>query len=276
MAEPKKKSPARKKDGARKSGGQAKKAKAPGRMKRYAGFAACALSVAAIGGILVNALILQKSRHPAPLFSQATPVKRAPVESPAPRAHSVAVPASEPTPPAPPPERAMLDKLAAKEASPSGSAAPPAPMASKPKDEIALLLMGKQPEAKKPAASQAVKHEVPASHESAHSVMAPKAEAAKPVHKAPEAARQEGVHQEIAHQEPVHKEQAKQDPSKSIYAAQRALVKLGFVLKPDGVANESTKQAIARYEQDHKLPVHGVVTPQLLHRLEVEAGIKAQ
>ena len=46
-------------------------------------------------------------------------------------------------------------------------------------------------------------------------------------------------------------------PSKAVLKAQRALVRLGFVLKADGVAGEATRKAIARYERDHGLPVHG-------------------
>jgi len=61
-------------------------------------------------------------------------------------------------------------------------------------------------------------------------------------------------------------------PSKLVLAAQRALVKLGFVLKPDGVAGATTRQAIERYERDHGLPVHGDLTPALLRQLSAEAG----
>ena len=59
---------------------------------------------------------------------------------------------------------------------------------------------------------------------------------------------------------------------KSVLAAQRALVKLGFVLNPDGVAGAATRQAIERYERDHGLPVHGKVTPALSRQLSAEMG----
>ena len=60
--------------------------------------------------------------------------------------------------------------------------------------------------------------------------------------------------------------------SKSVLAAQRALVKLGFVLNPDGVAGAATRQAIERYERDHGLPVHGKVTPALMRQMSAETG----
>ena len=61
-------------------------------------------------------------------------------------------------------------------------------------------------------------------------------------------------------------------PSKLVLAAQRALIKLGFVLNPDGVAGATTRQAIERYERDHGLPVHGVITPALMRQLSAEMG----
>jgi len=48
---------------------------------------------------------------------------------------------------------------------------------------------------------------------------------------------------------------------------------LGFVLKPDGVAGATTRQAIERYERDRKLPVRGELTPALLRRLGAESGV---
>lgn len=63
------------------------------------------------------------------------------------------------------------------------------------------------------------------------------------------------------------------EPSKTVRAAQRALVKLGFVLEADGVAGAATRRAIERYERERGLPVKGELTPKILHRLKVESGI---
>lgn len=65
-------------------------------------------------------------------------------------------------------------------------------------------------------------------------------------------------------------------PSKSVLAAQRALVKLGFVLNPNGVAGETTRRAIESYERDHGLPVRGKITPALLRQLRTETGITGE
>ncbi len=65
-------------------------------------------------------------------------------------------------------------------------------------------------------------------------------------------------------------------PSKLVRAVQRALVKLGFVIKPDGVAGESTRRAIESYERDHGLPVRGELTPALMRQLSTETGIAVE
>jgi hypothetical protein len=62
-------------------------------------------------------------------------------------------------------------------------------------------------------------------------------------------------------------------PNRRIAAAQRALVKLGFVLEADGVAGAATRKAIERYERDRGLPARGVPSPELLRRLGSESGI---
>jgi len=61
-------------------------------------------------------------------------------------------------------------------------------------------------------------------------------------------------------------------PSNLVLAAQRALVKLGFVLNPDGVAGATTRQAIERYERDHGLPIRGDLSRAIMRRLSAETG----
>lgn len=62
-------------------------------------------------------------------------------------------------------------------------------------------------------------------------------------------------------------------PSKSVLAAQRALQKLGFVLKPDGLAGAATRQAIKQFERARGLPIRGELTPALVRQLTAEAGL---
>jgi hypothetical protein len=45
------------------------------------------------------------------------------------------------------------------------------------------------------------------------------------------------------------------------------------VLKPDGVAGLTTRQAIERYERDRGRPVHGALTPALSRQLSAESGV---
>lgn len=194
--------------------------------RRYLGILASALCAATIAGILINALTLQKARHPAPLFARAAPppaVKEPSIAEtiprPAPRPSSNAA-AANPTNDKPPVEKSQADQAAADRAGSGRAHAPPAEaVEAAQQDPISQLL-------KTPATTREEK---------------PTAAAAQ---------------------------------SKSaIAAAQRALMKLGFVLKPDGVAGATTRQAIERYERDRGLPAHGDLTPRLLRRLSAESGI---
>ena len=56
-------------------------------------------------------------------------------------------------------------------------------------------------------------------------------------------------------------------------AAQKALLKLGFVLKPDGVFGGTTRQAIERFERDQGMPVKGDLTPRIMRMLAAESGV---
>lgn len=153
----------------------------------YVGAAFSAL----LAGIGVNALLLQRERHPAPLFAQArrhvlpapknVPAVRAPVlENPAPAASASAQ--------APPP------KL-------EGEGEPP----TRPLDQIGELLRG----------------------------------------------------------EP--------HGDRMVQAAQGALAKLGYPVKPDGVEGTATEQALREFERAHRLPVTADVTPHLLKQLTAAA-----
>ncbi|MGH7248936.1 MAG: peptidoglycan-binding domain-containing protein, partial [Pseudomonadota bacterium] len=185
---------------------------------RYLRILATGFFVATAAAIVLNALVWQRTRHPAPLFARAAP----------------AVPANEPTiaglipVPRPPPQPAVapiqardnpvekppLEMPAGGHPRPTRIDSPP------PRDEISQFLQA-------PPARPRAKPAAPAAH------------------------------------------------SKSVLAAQRALVKLGFVLNPDGVAGAATRHAIERYERDHGLPVRGEVTPALMRQMRAETGSAA-
>ncbi len=194
--------------------------------RRYIGVIASALCVAAVAGIAINALSLQKRRHPAPLFARAAPTPPlkepavaeslpAPIPVPAPRPQTAA--ASQPNErPLEKPQTASSPGEKAAPAHAASGALGADPVEARPQDPISQLLQANARE--------------------------------------PQSAPSPG-------------------PSKTVLAAQRALVKLGYVLKADGVAGATTRQAIERYERDHKRPVDGKLTPALLRQLSAEAGV---
>jgi peptidoglycan hydrolase-like protein with peptidoglycan-binding domain len=64
------------------------------------------------------------------------------------------------------------------------------------------------------------------------------------------------------------------EPStETVAAAQRALVRLGFVLRADGVWGASSKKAIELFEHDHGLPADGNLSPRVTKQLSQLSGI---
>lgn len=62
-------------------------------------------------------------------------------------------------------------------------------------------------------------------------------------------------------------------PSESVRTAQKALMKLGYVVRPNGVIDAATRQAVERYQKDNKLQVKGELTPKLMKELAAKAGM---
>ena len=160
-------------------------------------YVACAV-FAVITGIGVNALVLQRERHPAPLFAPAAmavpPAPPASGSAPTSQSAGVAGVASAPAPiPVPPAARAA----AAGEASSS----PRVP------DPIAEVLRGE-----------------------------PRAEGAR-----------------------------------LTLAAQNALVKLGYAVKPDGSEGSATQEALRDFERAHGLPLTTEIGPRLVRQIKSAA-----
>jgi peptidoglycan hydrolase-like protein with peptidoglycan-binding domain len=62
-------------------------------------------------------------------------------------------------------------------------------------------------------------------------------------------------------------------PSQRIQAIQRVLSEYGYgQLKPSGVLDDATTQAIERFEREHKLPVSGRISDKLVGALGAMAG----
>ncbi len=151
-----------------------------------------ALAVALVG-IGVNALLLQRERHPAPLFGSAPAARPAPAPAPA-----LAV--------APPPRLASVEHDASPAPAPAAlPPARPAAAASSPSspDPIAALLAG----------------------------------------------------------------EARSDGSHLVLAAQTALMKLGYTVKPDGNEGAATEQALRDFERAHGLSPSTEITERLVKQL---------
>lgn len=204
----------------RKPGKAAQKSSPTGVMRIIRAYPAATLGViggaALICGILVNALVLQTQRHPAPLFAAPAPHQTAPASvSPAPVLPAPATPAVVPQPA---PRPANLAPVVAEKPAPA-----------------------QRPAAREPAAREAA--EAP-----------PRGDAIASLLRAG-AAPQGG------------------EASRTVQGAQRALVKLGFVLRADGVMGGTTRQAIERFERDRGLPVRGDLTPKIIKMLSAESGV---
>lgn len=66
------------------------------------------------------------------------------------------------------------------------------------------------------------------------------------------------------------------DPGDTILAGQRALARLGYSVKVDGVMGTGTRQAIERFEHDKRLPVTGEFNARTLRELSSASGIAVQ
>jgi hypothetical protein len=197
------------------------------------------LSIAAVAaiGVPMNALFFQDGRHPAPLFS---------TQPPAP------VTAAAPKPPARPaaieaarlardedltPRRAAKDAIA---------------------DKIEKLDGGKSADATKSAAA---KPETPRTTDKKRDAigMLLLGEAPRPAASAEKTDR--------AASEKAASGDKSASVDKNVLYAQRSLLKLGYVVRPDGVLSSATRQALQKFERDSGLPAKGQVTPKLLRQL---------
>lgn len=200
-------------------------------------------AVAAIG-VPMNALFFQEGRHPAPLFSVRS--SSAVVIAPRPPARPAAIETARTEPEAraqarPAPKDLIASKLenldskALETGKTEPAKADTSRAAAKTRDAIGLLILSKTP----PAAS------------------AEKAE------KAPSADRAETA--------PSPEKPASVD--KSVLYAQRALLRLGYVVRADGVLTTATRRTLEKFERDAGLPAKGKITPQLLKQLATLSGL---
>lgn len=223
----------------------------------YPNRVAAALLIIVLIAIMFNALVLQRSPHPAPLFGRTIAL---------PPSRPAAQTASQPPVPVERPTRELAREPAAASE----------PEAAKPaRDPIADLL--KTGGAPHPAVVNMHHHANPEAASEAKPApsrdpISQLLKAQSPASESGRETRQESARQETARQEAAKQEAGKQEPSRTVASAQRALVKLGFVLKPDGVNGAATRQAIEQFERDHGLPVKGELTPKVLRELAARSG----
>jgi hypothetical protein len=214
------------------------------RAAAYPNRVAAALLIGVLIAIVVNALALQQSRHPAPLFGRTIQMP----STPAPTQSSGATP------------------LPVERPEPAAAAASSESEAQKPttRDPIAQLLKG---------GSNMQLHQPPASVSlRKHAGQAPLATETKPLPPSRDQISEllKTNASQTSGSAPVA---APVEANKTVLAAQRALVKLGFVLKPDGVNGAATRQALEQFERDHNLPLKDELTPKILHELAAQSGL---
>lgn len=190
-----------------------------------------------LGVVVVNALVWQKSPHPAPLFAHTMPVEpaieaKSTIESKTVKARIEPVPVPVPEP------------------APVSTAVTQPAVSPQPAEKAPMMLHGRDPMAEAaslPSQKPATGHDPIAQILKSNTSSQPKAAASQPI-----------------------------DSSRSILAAQRALMKLGYVVKPDGAAGPAFRQALELFERDRNLPIRGTLSPKVIHELSAQSGISVE
>jgi hypothetical protein len=61
-----------------------------------------------------------------------------------------------------------------------------------------------------------------------------------------------------------------------ILLLQKALLKLGYVVRPDGNMGATTRQAIEKFERERGWPARGELTPRVLREISVRSGLSLE
>jgi peptidoglycan hydrolase-like protein with peptidoglycan-binding domain len=223
---------------------------------------ALALAGVAVCGILVNALFLQKGRHPAPIFS----AKPAAAPQPAVSAPVVAaMPRPRPSEPealkveAPPvkadalPARSRLELIAEiqKELGKRGFYDGAADGVHGPKTEAAIRDFEQQ---------TGLRHAGGPDEQLLRAIAQSNAKAKSAA--TASAPRHDPIAELIA-----------PSPQKRILAVQRALSDFGYgQIKPTGTLDAPTQDAIGQFERAKRMPVTGQISPRLLRELSATTG----
>jgi peptidoglycan hydrolase-like protein with peptidoglycan-binding domain len=61
-----------------------------------------------------------------------------------------------------------------------------------------------------------------------------------------------------------------------ILLVQKALMKLGYVVRPDGIIGATTRQAIEKFERERGWQPHGELTPRILREISLKSGLSLE
>jgi hypothetical protein len=61
-----------------------------------------------------------------------------------------------------------------------------------------------------------------------------------------------------------------------ILLVQKALMKLGYVVRPDGIIGATTRQAIEKFERERGWQPHGELTPKVLREISLKSGLSLE
>jgi hypothetical protein len=64
--------------------------------------------------------------------------------------------------------------------------------------------------------------------------------------------------------------------STRVLLAQKALMKLGYVMQPDGIIGATTRQAIEKFERERGWPARGELTPRVLREISARSGLSLE
>jgi len=208
-------------------------------------FVGIVMATVATLAICTNALFLQKGPHPAPIFAARPMLQRgAPVApSPAPVAQPKTVPAAQ--------SREQLVANIQRELGRRGFY-----------DGAVDGIWGAKTDAatRDFVQSSGVKVNPEASDNLLHAILSSGAKVQSSRAASPGPVRNDPIAELIA-------------PSKRVLAIQRALADFGYgQIKPTGVYDQDTRMAIEKFERDHRLPVTGQISDQVVRELAAMTG----
>ncbi|MCC2104252.1 MAG: peptidoglycan-binding protein [Hyphomicrobiales bacterium] len=216
--------------------------------------------------IVVNAAFLQDQRRSAPLFKVTL---GEPETRPAPQPQAL--------PPLPPPRVVEATPQPVQKIAPPE---PPRTTAGGSKVDLIARELGRGSD---PIAREIARLETPAPRvekpapverpraEKSHAEKprAEKSRAEKPQHAkaAPAEPRRKDAIAGLLQKSEATSQKAREPASTDVLAAQRALQRLGFIVRPNGVFDSTTRQAIAQFERDRHMPARGELTAAIKREL---------